>query len=172
MLFESDKSARAEAYKTLSQFFLTPPDEEDLDVIRQDFSLEASEPIGAIAEDFHNLFSCPHGSLQPIESVFAFSTEAGYSNVDDVYSRAGLVIHESYEAAPDHLSIELLFMSYLVENEKTELEKIFLEQHLMNWVPYYCDEVMKQAKTMFYREIADIVKDFLTAEYDAYGDQG
>jgi TorA maturation chaperone TorD len=40
----------------------------------------------------------------------------------------------------------------------------------MNWVPDYCDEVTKQAKTLFYREIADIVKEFLAAEYEEYID--
>ena len=38
----------------------------------------------------------------------------------------------------------------------------------MNWVPYYCEEVTKQARTLFYREIAEIVKDFLISEYDEY----
>ncbi len=171
MLFGNDKSERAEAYQTLSQFFLSPPDEEDLDVIRQDFSLKSRESADQVTEDYEFLFSYPHGSLQPIESVFSVSTEAGYRNIHDVYARAGLVLDESYEVVPDHLSIELLFMSYLIENGKAEQARIFLEQHLMNWVPYYCDEVMKQAKTAFYRDIAGIVKDFLVAEDEAYGDQ-
>ena len=59
-------------------------------------------------------------------------------------------------------------MSYLIETGKTEVEQKFLEQHLMNWVPYYCEEVMKQAQTLFYREIAEIVQEFLISEYDAY----
>ncbi|NJD57075.1 MAG: hypothetical protein FIA94_11825 [Nitrospirae bacterium] len=168
MILGNDKSERAEAYQTLSQFFLSPPDEEDLQVIRQDFSLESRESVAQIAEDYDFLFSYPHGYLQPIESIFSLSTETGYSNVAGVYARAGLALDESSDAVPDHLSIELLFMSYLIENEKTEQEKIFLEQHLMNWVPYYCGEIIKQAKTLFYREIAEIVKDFLISEYDLY----
>jgi TorA maturation chaperone TorD len=154
----------------LSQFFLHPPDEGSFDAIRQDFSLESTEPLEEIEEDFDRLFSYPHGRLQPIESLSIPTSGAPYEEVISFYTGAGLAIDEAYEVSPDHLSLELLFMSYLIENNKTELEKKFLEQHLMNWVPYYCDEVMKQSKTSFYREIAEIVKDFLTAEYDEYID--
>jgi len=159
MIFENNKGERAEAYQILSQFFLSPPDEEALIAIRQDFSLDSRETLDEITEDYEALFSSPQGRLQPIESLSSPTIET-----------AGLIIDESYAVVPDHLSLELLFMSYLIENEKSDLEKKFLEQHLMNWVPDYCDEVTKQAKTLFYREIADIVKEFLAAEYEEYID--
>jgi TorA maturation chaperone TorD len=55
-------------------------------------------------------------------------------------------------------------MSYLIEANKYDLQKQFLEKHLMNWVPYYCDELLKESKTVFYREIAEITRDFLMSE--------
>jgi TorA maturation chaperone TorD len=164
----NNNKQRAEAYQILSQFFLHPPDDESLSLIRQDFSLESKEPLEEIAEDFATLLSYPDGSLQPIESLFIPAAGSPYLEVTDFYANAGLAIDEDYEVVPDHLSVELLFMSYLIDNGRAELEKKFLEEHLMNWVPYYCDKVAEQAKTLFYREIAGIVKDFLTAEYDEF----
>jgi len=170
MIFDNNESERAEAYQILSQFFLGPPDEEALDAIRQDFSLDSRETLDEITEDYEAVLASPQGRLQPIESLFSPTVGTVQEKVEDFYTGAGLTIDDSYAVVPDHLSLELLFMSYLIENRKGELEKKFLEQHLMNWVPYYCDEVMKEAKTLFYREIAEIVKDFLTAEYDEYPD--
>jgi len=40
-------------------------------------------------------------------------------------------------------------MSYLIETNKYDLQKKFLEEHLMNWVPDYCDELAKEAKPFF-----------------------
>jgi len=159
---------RAESYRILAQFFLVPPDEDALAAVRQDFHLEAKESLDQIAEDFELLFSPDHGRVQPLESLFAPAMNIVYTDVNEFYAKAGLVISDSYETAPDHLSLELLFMSYLIGNSKTEIETNFLEQHLMNWVPYYCDQIVKEAGTAFYRGIAGIVKDFLTAEYEEY----
>ena len=168
MNLETDNQERAEAYRVLAQFFLAPPDEEALAAIRQDFSLDAQEPIDVITEEFNKLFLYPQGRIVPLESLFTRAGGTGYTDVASVYAGSDLAIDDSYAVAPDHISVELLFMSYLIENGKTEMEKKFLVQHLMNWVPYYCEEVTRQATTFFYREIADMVKDFLISEYDAY----
>lgn len=167
-MFTDGKNEKAEAYQILAQFFLQPPDAESLDAVRQDFSLDSREPLDEITEDFNALFSYPHGRLQPRESLFIPPAGTAYADVRDAYQGADLVIDDAYDVAPDHISVEFLFMSYLIENGKTATEQKFLEQHLMNWVPYYCGELMKQARTLFYREIAEIVKDFLISEYNEY----
>jgi len=41
----------------------------------------------------------------------------------------------------------------------------------MNWVPYNCDQISKEANTAFYRAIAEIVKYFPAAEYEDYEDE-
>ncbi|MBI5074649.1 MAG: molecular chaperone TorD family protein [Nitrospirae bacterium] len=168
MIFETNNIRRAESYRILAQLFLNPPDVEALESVRQDFSLDLKESIEQITEDFDLLFSLSQGIVQPVESLFSENSNIDYINVNEFYISAGLVIDDSYEMVSDHLSVELLFMSYLIDNSKTVLEKNFLEQHLMNWVPYYCDQIIKVAKTAFYREIAEIVKDYLTAEHEEY----
>jgi len=168
MMFTDGQNEKAEAYQILAQFFLQPPDAESLDAVRQDFSLDSRETLDEITEDFNALFAYPQGRLQPRESLFIPPAGTGYADVRDAYQGADLVIDDAYDVAPDHISVEFLFMSYLIENGKTTMVQKFLEQHLMNWVPYYCEEVTKQARTLFYREIAEIVKDFLISEYDEY----
>ena len=53
---------------------------------------------------------------------------------------------------------------------KTGTQNNYLEQHLMNWVPYYCDQIIKQAKTTFYCGIAEIMRNFLAADYEEHRD--
>ena len=90
-------------------------------------------------------------------------------SVTGAYYGAGLTFEEEYELVPDHISLEFLFMSYLIDINNRELQGKFLEEHIANWVPYFCDEVSKQAKTLFYREIAGITKDFIELEYKVIG---
>ncbi|PKL52469.1 MAG: hypothetical protein CVV37_01115 [Nitrospira bacterium HGW-Nitrospira-1] len=164
-VYDHSNIEQAEAYRILADFFLKAPEEDMLRTIKEDFELESEETAEEIRRDFDRLFSYPEGKLPPIESFFL--TLENTSSADEVsvfYAGAGLAIDEEFELIPDHLYLEFLFMSYLIETNKYDLQKKFLEEHLMNWVPYYCDELAKQAKTVFYREIAEITYDFLASE--------
>jgi TorA maturation chaperone TorD len=96
------------------------------------------ETADEIKRDFDRLFPYPEGKLPPIESFFL--TLENSSHADEVsayYASAGLTIDEEFELIPDHLYLELLFMSYLIETNRYDLQKKFLDEHLMNWIPYY-----------------------------------
>lgn len=135
-----------------------------LEPIRDDFQLEFSETADEIAAEFSELLAFPQGKLQPIASLFLGETSPGTG----FYVKAGLEIDEDVELPPDHLYLELLFFSHLVETGQVDLQKTFLGEHLMKWVPDYCDELNRTARTAFYRSIALLVKEFLAAEYELY----
>jgi len=164
-VYDYSNLERAEAYKLLADFFLNAPEEDMLRSIKEDFELESEETADEIRRDFDRLFPYPEGKLPPIESFFL--TLENTSHADEVsayYASAGLTIDEEFELIPDHLYLEFLFMSYLIETNRYDLQKKFLDEHLMNWIPHYCDELIRQAKTVYYREIAEITRDFLIAE--------
>jgi TorA maturation chaperone TorD len=164
-VYDYSNIERAEAYRILADFFLKAPEEDMLSTIKEDFELESEETADEIRRDFDRLFSYPEGKLPPIESFFLTLEDASSAEeVAGFYAGAGLTIEEAFELIPDHLYLELLFMSYLIENNRYELQKKFLQEHLMNWVPSYCDELVKEAKTVFYREIAEITRDFIISE--------
>ncbi len=168
MAFFEDDKERAESYRILADLFFAPPNAEELESIKEDLELDSKEGEEEIIADFDSLFVCPGGYLQPLESLHAEGGNIADS-VTEFYYGTGLTFDEEYETLPDHISIEFLFMSYLIDIENRELQQKFLEQHITNWVPYYCEEVMKQAKTLFYREIAQIAKDFIEYEYEGIG---
>jgi len=166
-LFEGDKE-RAESYRILADIFFAPPDAERLESIREDLGLDSKEEKEEVVADFDSLFISPGGDLPPLESLHAEGTNIADS-VTGFYYGTGLTFDEEYETLPDHISLEFLFMSYLIDIDNRELQQKFLEQHIANWVPYYCEKVMKHAKTLFYREIAEITKDFIDNEYEGIG---
>lgn len=161
-----DDTGRADAYRLLADLFFTPPTDDVLAEIKDDLALKSEEDEEEILEDFNLLFSYPGGSLLPVESLYITSVDVPPSlAVAAFYADAGLTLDEEYDVVPDHLSLELLFMSYIVETNKTDLQKRFLEEHIMNWVPAYCDEVSRQAQTVFYKEVAQITKNFIESEF-------
>ncbi len=161
-----EDSERADAYKTLADIFFEPVSGESLETMREDFELESREAAEDILADFNLVLAYPGGKVPPLESPFS---DAGAGAIDEVsrfYLEAGLTIDEDFQLMPDHVSLEFLFMSYLIGSRRPELQKKFLEEHIMNWVPYFCEEVRREARTVFYREIAEITEDFLNREYE------
>lgn len=160
----SDTEQRSEAYRIMADFFISPPDPDMLDPIRDDFQLESGETADEIAAEFSELLAFPQGRLQPIATLFLGPA----AEKTDYYGQAGLLIDEEVELPPDHLYLELLFFSHLVETGQVALQKTFLVNHLMQWVPAYCDELGRTARTAFYRGIAALVKEFIAAEAELY----
>jgi TorA maturation chaperone TorD len=163
-LLENDKE-RAESYRILADLFSKPPDADRLRTIQEDFGLESKESEDEVRADFDDLFLFSSGKVPPVESAYAEGEEIAES-VEAFYYSSGLTFEEEYELVPDHLSLEFLFMSYLIDIDNHELQEKFLEEHIVNWVPYYCEEVSRHARTLFYREIAEITRDFIENEYE------
>jgi TorA maturation chaperone TorD len=163
-LLENDNE-RAESYRILADLFSEPPEAEALETIKEDFALESKESAEEVRADFNALFLSPGGKALPRESLYAEGEDVAES-VSAFYYRSGLTFEEEYELVPDHITLEFLFMSYLIDSNNRELQEKFLEEHLSNWVPYYCEEVIRQARTTFYREIAEIARDFIEGEYE------
>jgi TorA maturation chaperone TorD len=158
MVLEEDNSQRSEAYRVLASIFFEPPQNEILKTMKEDFGLESRENEYDILHDFDHLFVLPGGKLPPLESLHV-------SDERTIPADAGLTIDPEFQPVPDHISLEFLFMSYLIDINRTDLQERFLEEHIMNWVPDYCELIKKEAKTVFYREIAEIAVDFLESEY-------
>jgi TorA maturation chaperone TorD len=167
MLLDDSDNERAESYRVLADFFLKPPDAGELTTLKQDLELESKDNEAEILSDFNGLFMIPGGRLMPLESLF--SADKGVAAINSVtafYADEELTIDDEFQEIPDHISLEFLFMSYLIDTKRTDLQLEFLEAHIMNWVPDFCEEVIKQAGTGFYREIAGVTRDFLNNEYE------
>jgi TorA maturation chaperone TorD len=96
------------------------------------------------------------------------------------YKKAGLRVSRDARERMDYLGLELAFMAELCVRESgfvkrgnkggrakvLALEKEFLAEHLLLWVPEYCRLAIAAAKTDFFKGIAHLLRGFLQEDLD------
>jgi len=79
--------------------------------------------------------------------------------------------------------VELEFMQQVTQREEQaweaddkgmaliclENEKKFVEEHLVRWIPDFCEKVIGEAASPFYREMAKFTKKFIEFEKNEVG---
>lgn len=157
----SNKEERADIYRLLAGVFLRQADTEIFETLSVFFNIEVKDTPEDILNDSQRLFSL----LPPYESFYSQRAFIGKRDLHDFYESHGLMIDEELGLPPDHIGVEMLFMSYLVENKRLSAQKTFLEEHLLKWILSYLDIVNETAGTGFYKTIALLTKEFLLSDY-------
>ena len=103
------------------------------------------------------------------------------------YRSRGLAVDkDSFDWPEDHVSMEMLFMSHLCKQESDlcrqafetgecasidaglaevcDAQKKFFGEHLDKWVPMFAEQLSQNAKTLFYKGIAECLDTFLEKE--------
>lgn len=131
--------------------------------------------------DFVNL-SLLH--LIPYETFYTREDQkietGGANPVTDMYSAYDFMV--DFEAAraisADHIGVELEFMHHLAEAELKaienddknaiknlrEIQKEFLNKHLLRWAPLYLINVKYEARTPLYYDTADMALEFILSD--------
>ena len=136
--------------------------------------------INILSNDFTRLFVGPG----PTE---AGPWESAYLNIDGaLFQQSTLKVRQAYvaqgmipssypNAADDHIGIELDFMANLAEkmanaNRTVDIEvmrstlassELFLDEHLLIWVPLFTDRLKNARHGSFYGTVADLLSIFL-----------
>ncbi|HEY5700800.1 MAG TPA: molecular chaperone TorD family protein [Gammaproteobacteria bacterium] len=143
--------------------------------------------LEALVLDFTQLFHGPRGHHPPYESVQASGDEGELNGditqaVRRFYVSAGLLFDDEYRELPDHLSVELAFMAELAEREaaarkagdiasakrRVREQCAFLKKHLGRWATVFGQLVANNAESVFYREFARLLTEFIDAELLAF----
>jgi TorA-specific chaperone len=130
--------------------------------------------------EFTNLFiAVGDDSVQLIESAYLNQESSRYDKpAEDVhvaYQSLGFKKNAEFCESDDHLALEFEFMASLcnwtaqtlrdndVENAIAylSLQKEFLRDHILRWVPELCRTLKSKAKSDFYRSIADLTAGFV-----------
>jgi TorA maturation chaperone TorD len=143
---------------------------------------EVREPL---VLEFTELFIGPKGHISAHESVFVEADRgagglwgAKTVEVKNFIESTGLSYESQYTGIPDHISVELELMQKLAELESDKwinedrksaeycqsVQIMFLQQHLLVWIPALCDAVVKKAKLPFYRAMAELTDNFMEYE--------
>ncbi len=99
------------------------------------------------------------------------------------YASAGLALSASLQDMPDHISVELEFMSFLcagevkARNRVNEAENVqihlrqraFLNEHLVKWFPQFARRITNAAPESIYKVIATTAYAFLRSDLEYLG---
>jgi len=142
-----------------------------------------------LAVEFTRLFIGPGPHISPHESVhveYACVEECTLMGPETVAVKrfieaTGLNYREEFHGLPDHISAELELMQKLTEREGEawseddqedavgikQIQKQFLNEHIVLWVPRLCDKIIEQAELPYFKEIAAALKEFIYFEHDS-----
>lgn len=123
-----------------------------------------------------NLVAPPYGSvwLDKNKTVMGDST----SSVAAFYQTNGLQLANDFHELPDHIAVELEFMSYLAFKQREaaaagepleadrlrDLQRQFLGTFLLPWLGPFTDTIIEDAEAPFYQAIARCTAAFVTAD--------
>ncbi len=117
--------------------------------------------------------------LPPCPSYEGFYIEprtAVMLEISEFYRHFGLAMsqREGKREFPDHISAELEFLHYLTFQETQDPENIggyllaerdFLERHLLNWVPGFCNR-LRDSGMPFHVQLAEVTSGFIACEHE------
>lgn len=114
----------------------------------------------------------------PYESVYRNEGRvmgASTLRVINTYLEAGFALNEEFGGPPDYIGTELKFLalaSYreaeswkkgdMKEAERLlKVQKRFVEEHALAWIPNFCDVILQEAESEFYKGVAKLTRGFL-----------
>lgn len=126
-----------------------------------------------------NLVAPPYGSiyLDDAKNVMGEST----ARVATFYQSCGLKLADDFHELPDHIAVELEFMSYLAHKQSeattagdrdgasrlTGLQRQFQSLFLIPWLEPFTSAIIEDGESPFYRAIARCTASFVNADYAA-----
>jgi TorA maturation chaperone TorD len=191
---------RGDCYRLLSACFYQPQKEtfiqeelfKNLEGLLRPISHDAAAHASAMEKAFlkyseedllvtyAKLFVGPNELLAPpYGSVYldGEKTVMGDSTMETIkmYAEQGLSMDGEFRNLPDHITVELEFMYYLIFKETEALEKsqwgaaldlimtqgLFFDSFLRRWVKPFCDKIKQGADNEFYMNLADCVSVFI-----------
>ena len=143
-------------------------------------SIGPKEGMELLKVDYAKLFVGPFSLLAPpYGSVYLESERMVMGNstadVQKWYRSADLDIDVQFKDAPDHIAAELEFMHFLIFKEMEaadqggadcviqylKMQRSFLEYHLSSWISDFTDNVVNNAQTAFYQNLARATEAFV-----------
>jgi len=136
-----------------------------------------------LAAEYASLFlNAGPSPVYLVESVYLgkhhLLYEEPYFEVLDAYKSLGFEKSPTFKEPEDHLAVELEFMAKLIdltiqslEENNLEyakgylkLQKEFLDEHLIKWVPQLCQKLEEASSNRFYKGLAKLLQGFIKTE--------
>ena len=176
LMFDDATHLGSEGYALLRQF------------AARTHTSEPDQTVVELSVEFMRLFlSGRAGFVSPFESVYTSDERVLMQKARDqvlaFYRDEGLDRVAEFREPEDHIAIELDFMAHLCRRAAElwdsepeaargylEKQKAFLDQHLLVWVPRFCADLDRAARSDFYRAISLITQEHLAHELQTVDD--
>jgi TorA maturation chaperone TorD len=147
--------------------------------------------VDILGLEYTRLFVGPGKHIPPYESVHHQLNGGGWGSlwgkstaqVNSFMKTAGLELKQKYENLPDHISVEFEFISEVCKREAKareqndyegtlyllDMENKFIGDHLIKWTPVFCDKVIEETSSSFYKAMARLTKDYIKLDNETVG---
>ncbi|MGB9627452.1 MAG: TorD/DmsD family molecular chaperone [Thermodesulfobacteriota bacterium] len=134
-----------------------------------------------LKEEYHRLFSdTGKERISLVESFYKpwtqdphcflpFAKEKGFLMGDSaihllaIFQQCGIEVSDSFKGMPDHLVIELEFLSYLYQKAEDQVIERFIKDHL-DWIPLLKEACERANAHPFYMSLIDVLHLFIQKE--------
>ena len=146
--------------------------------------LEEVSTVDELKFDYLSMFVGPKTLLAPPYGSIYMEEQGqimGVSTYDAMrmYQEAGLKKSADFKEPPDHIRVELDFMFTLIQQtielceesnlseaeNKINLQLEFLIKHIAGWVKPFTNNIVENAKTDFYKNLARATEAFIRQEF-------
>ena len=140
----------------------------------------AAQDLQTLLIDYTRLFLGPPQALAKPYGSFWLSGETTVMQDSTMalvalYRQGGFAMDDEFHELPDHVAAELEFLYLLIFNQNQarrcadldalaaaeSLQQQFLDQHLGSWIGPFTAAVKSEARTPFYRELAELTERFV-----------
>ena len=128
------------------------------------FSDTGAERISLVESFYKPWTRDPHCTL-PFATGKGFLMGDSAIHLSMIYGECGLEPEASFKGMPDHLVIELEFLSYLYQGGDNKGIRTFIEDHL-DWIPLLKEELGRSYAHPFYISAVEILDLFIEKEME------
>lgn len=126
------------------------------------FSSLSEESI-SLVESFYKPWTRDASCSLPFASERGLLMGDSAVHLLEIYHQCGLEVSEEFKGCPDHIAMELEFLSYLYQ-WATDIEiRKFIEDHL-DWIPFLKEELKRFCPHSFYVSTLEVLDLFLNKE--------
>ena len=164
-LFSQDLSSDAPGVD-LIRAYVESVKNKDIDTIVDEIAVDRTQLVHGLTPG--------RGPRPPYGSLYMKSTEQeqidNLRGLNALYRAAGFTVNALTHQPSDFIGTQMAFIELLIkQGEATfETQKDFFNKHLNKWGTRYADEIIKFAKTDYWRGIGHLLKSFLEEEAEVY----
>ena len=136
------------------------------EILKSEYNTHFSSSVGggiSLIESYYKPWTQDTTCSLPFASSKGYLMGDSAVHLSEVYRQCHIEVTEEFKATPDHLVLELEFLSFLYQWATDREIKKFIRDHL-DWIPSLKEEFLKNQIHSFYLSVLEVLDLFLKKE--------